>query len=351
VLPKGLIKFHIYEKEARTAFEEHLIEATNYITDSQGVAKIHFTIPDDVDISSQIKRHVEGVRKKHEKIGIRLEVTFSSQKPSTDTIAIDSSGNIFKEGNGTIHLRPGGHGALLENLNDLKGDLVYIRNIDNIAPERAWGSIVRYKMLLCGHLIEIQNRIFGYLNLLSEKTGTPNLTEIYTFAEQRLCVTIPKEIKEMPIPDQSKYLHSLLNRPLRVCGVVKNQGEPGGGPFWVKKSDNENSVQIVESSQVDMSNVEQKMIWDRSTHFNPVDIVCGLRDYNGKPFDLTKFKDEKSGLISHKSKNGRELVALELPGLWNGSMANWNTIFVEVPVTTFNPVKNIFDLLRKEHQP
>lgn len=349
-LPKGLIKFHRYPETSRTAFEEQLVEAMGYTIDKNGLARVHFTVSPEHE--APIKTHVRRIIDQYEKSGVKFEVTFSVQKPSTDTIAAQLDNSPFRGRDGRLVFRPGGHGALLENLNALAGDLVFIKNIDNVVPDRLKPETIIYKRALGGYLIERQKEIFECLERFSSKDledGT--IEEMFAFIRDRLCITPPEGVEQGSREEKIDYLFYILNRPLRVCGMVKNEGEPGGGPFWVEHADKSTSVQIVESSQVDMESAEQRGVWDSSTHFNPVDLVCGVRDYKGRPFDLTKFVDPGTGFISVKSKEGKELKALELPGLWNGSMAYWNTVFVQVPIITFNPVKTVLDLLRKEHQP
>jgi hypothetical protein len=349
-LPKGLIKFHCYPDHCRTPFEEHLVEAAEYTRDRNGVARVHFTVPPEYE--ERIKGHIEEVRGYHESGGVRYEITFSIQRPSTDTIAVDLENKPFRDKSGRLVFRPGGHGALLDNLNELKGDIVFIKNIDNVVPDRLKHETYTYKKALGGYLIELQRKIFGYLERLSRKEVDDHLlAEMFEFARYKLSLIPPDILAQGSKEEKMNFLFSKLNRPIRVCGMVKNQGEPGGGPFWVRHENNTLSLQIVESSQVDMGSPEQRAIWESSTHFNPVDLVCGVRDYLRNPFDLSKFRDPNTGFISIKYMDGGELKALELPGLWNGGMANWNTVFVEVPLITFNPVKTIFDLLRKEHQP
>jgi len=270
---------------------------------------------------------------------------------STDTIAVDMDNKPFRNGEGRLLFRPGGHGALLENINELEGDIVFIKNIDNVVPDRLKQETFHYKRALGGYLLELQNKIFGYLNRLSKSdVDEKGLKEIFEFVRGQLAIIPPEGMDGCSKAEKRDFLVSKLDRPLRVCGMVRNVSEPGGGPFWVEHEDKTLSRQIVESSQVDMKSSEQRRIWESSTHFNPVDLVCGVRDYLGRPFGLMDFRDPNTGFISIKSKEGRELKALELPGLWNGAMANWNTLFVEVPLVTFNPVKTILDLLRKEHQ-
>lgn len=344
-LPKGLIDFHCYADHTRTPFMEHLVEAADYIKDKHGVVRLHFTI--SLEHRQLFQEHFERVRGIIEAGDIRYEVTFSVQKPSTDTIAVDHDNKPFRNADGSLVFRPGGHGALLENLNDVKGDIVFIKNIDNVVPDRLKAEICRYHQALGGYLVKLQQRIFSYLQDLDvADPGDSLLAEIRAFMRDFFGV----DISSGPRDEQVKSLRQKLNRPLRVCGMVKNEGEPGGGPFWVRGSDLSCSRQIVESSQVDFSAPDQAEIWQRSTHFNPVDLVCGLRDYRGEPFDLHEFSDPDTGFITVKSSEGKELKALEHPGLWNGAMAAWNTVFIEVPARTFNPVKSVFDLLRPAHQ-
>ena len=350
-LPKGLLKFHQYSNGSRTAFEEHLVEAADYLKDAQGLCRLHFTV------SSEHKERFEGlleeVRHRYEKnYNARFQVDFSLQKRSTDTIAVDLYNQPFREKDGKLLFRPGGHGALIENLNDLKGDIIYIKNIDNVATDRIKGPTFFWKKILAGFLIELQKKNFTYLErLVAQKHDEQFIDEVTDFARERLCLTPPNGWQRKSIKEKREFLLNKLNRPLRACGMVKNEGEPGGGPFWVEGKDGTLSMQIVESAQVDPKSKEQQAIFASGTHFNPVDIVCGVRDYKGDSFDLWNYIDADAVFISQKSKDGRHLKALELPGLWNGAMANWITLFVEVPIITFNPVKTINDLLRKEHQP
>lgn len=352
-LPKGLIKFHQYKTGLRNPFEEHLIEAAAYTRDREAIAHIHFTVSAPSGSEDDEISYIESIRKHYEEQEeVQFELSYSTQKKSTDTIAVDHDNRPLHDADGTLHFRPGGHGALLENLNELQGDIIFIKNIDNVVPDRLKPETYRYKMLLGGLLVKLQNELFGYLEqLTSGEVDDSSITEMFRFAGEQLSISIPREIENGTQKNQVKFLFNRFNRPLRVCGMVKNQGEPGGGPFWVEFPADTPSLQIVESSQLDKDDPEQLEIWNSSTHFNPVDLVCGVRDFRGQPFDLMEFRDPHGGFISRKSKNGKEVKALELPGLWNGSMAFWNTVFVEVPIITFNPVKTVFDLLRDEHQP
>jgi Domain of unknown function (DUF4301) len=349
-LPKGLIPFHHYPDHTRTPFEEQMAEGASYVGDRDGLVRLHFTV--SAGHQKDIKDYIDNIRDRYESGGVVFDLAFSVQKTSTDTIGADMDNRPLRGKTGKLLFRPGGHGALLENLYELQGDVVFIKNIDNVVPDRLKPETILYKKALGGYLAATQKRIFEHLHdLLEEKVTTETLEEISAFAQDNLSILLPEAVKRGPKEERIRYLAGKLNRPLRVCGMVKNEGEPGGGPFWVEGSDKTLSRQIVESNQVDMESDEQRSVWESSTYFNPVDLVCGVRDYKGRPFDLTNFSDPETGFISVKSHKGRELKALELPGLWNGAMARWNTIFVEVPLITFNPVKTILDLLRKEHQP
>jgi hypothetical protein len=351
-LPKGLISFHRYDDdETRTAVEEHLVEGAGYAINKSNIIDIHLTVSPEHQASFvNLLKHVQ--KTYEEQYKVKFSISYSVQKPSTDTLALDNKNEPFRESDGFLHFRPGGHGALLENLNDIDSDLIFIKNIDNVTHDRNKSDTVKYKKALAGLLIEFQERIFSYLRYLEKASGTSSdmLKEISNFLSEELGNTIVSN-KILNQPRHAvEYLYNKLNRPIRVCGMVKNQGEPGGGPFWTVNADGSKSLQIVESSQVDHHDPEQNAILDSSTHFNPVDLVCGTKDFKGNKFNLMNFRDPYTGFVSKKFKNGRPLKALELPGLWNGSMAHWNTIFVEVPISTFTPVKTIRDLLRPEHQ-
>ena len=348
-LPKALLKFHHYADFDRLALEEHLFEAAQYATDNNGTAKLHFTVSPEHE--TMFKETVNALKDSYEKkYCVHYDITFSCQKPSTDTVAIDGDGNLFREADGSLLFRPGGHGALIENLNDLGEEIVFVKNIDNIVPENKAEATIIYKKVLAGLLLHLQQRAFEYLELLDEGFVTEEeLQEITDFAKAELMIEIPDFVNDYNDIEKIDYLYNKLNRPMRVCGMVKNEGEPGGGPFWVKNDDDEVSLQIIESSQIDHENATQEAIFKASTHFNPVDLVCGCWNYKGEAFNLKDFVDANTGFISNKSKDGRELKALELPGLWNGAMADWITVFVEVPITTFNPVKTVNDLLKPMH--
>ncbi|MFH2011856.1 MAG: DUF4301 family protein [Pseudomonadota bacterium] len=350
-LPKGLLKFHQYPDGNRTAFEEHLVEAADYVKDLHNICRLHFTV--SFEHQDNFKSFLEYIKNKYEnKFNARFQVDFSLQKRSTDTIAVDLENQPFREGDGKLLFRPGGHGALIENLNDLEGDIIYIKNIDNVAPDRIKGPTYLWKKVLAGYLVKLQKIIFNYIErLTSEEPEERFLEEVMNFTRDSLSLTFTKSWQSKTIRKKRELLLNKLNRPLRVCGMVKKVGEPGGGPFWVEGKDRALSLQIIESAQVNPYSKEQQSVFASATHFNPVDIVCGVRDSKGDPFDLRNYVDSDAVFISKKSKDGRDLKALELPGLWNGAMANWNTVFVEVPIITFNPVKTINDLLRMTHQP
>ena len=348
-LPKALLKFHRYEGFNRLALEEHLVEAARYATDAQGVAKLHFTVSPEHE--QPFMETVNSLKERYEKqYGVSYDITYSCQKPSTDTVAIDAEGNLFRENNGRILFRPGGHGALIENLNDLGEEIVFIKNIDNVVPEGKAKATIIYKKVLAGLLLQLQQKTFEYLELLDEGSlNDTDLDSILRFAKEELMIDVPDFVMQYTAIEKIDYLYDKLNRPMRICGMVKNEGEPGGGPFWVKNDDDEVSLQIIESSQINHGDAAQENIFQGSTHFNPVDLVCGCWNYKGEAFNLKDYVDPATGFVSNKSKDGRELRALELPGLWNGAMADWITVFVEVPIETFNPVKTVNDLLKPMH--
>lgn len=348
-LPKGLLKFHNYKEEGnRTPLEEHLVEGALYAANKNGKVNVHFTVSPEHRALFKVLVD-EKATAYSKKYGVDYNITFSEQKSSTDTIAADMENNPFRD-NGTLLFRPGGHGALIENLNDLDADVIFIKNIDNVVPDKLKGDTVLNKKLIAGVLIALQQQAFAYLQLLdSGKYTHEQILDVLQFLQKKLYCKNP-EVKNLEDAELVIYLKEKLNRPMRVCGMVKNVGEPGGGPFLAYNSDGTISPQILESSQIDMNDVEKKEMFEKGTHFNPVDLVCAVRDYKGHKFDLVNYVDKATGFISYKSKNGKDLKALELPGLWNGAMSDWNTVFVEVPLTTFNPVKTVNDLLREEHQ-
>ncbi len=341
-LPKGMLLFHKYPEGARTPMEEHLVEGALYAA-SNGEAHVHFTVSHEhIDFFKQkVAEKADGFASKY---GVKYDISFSEQKPSTDTIAANPDNTPFREADGSLLFRPGGHGALIENLNEIEADVIFIKNIDNVVPDRLKPETVEWKQVIAGVLVTLQQQAFNYLRILDGTPTEAQLAEIAQFVEKCLCCR-PKNNKV-----DAAYLRRKLDRPMRVCGVVKNVGEPGGGPFLTYNQDGTVSLQILESSQIDTHNEEYMKMFTQGTHFNPVDLVCAVKDYQGRPYNLPDFVDKTTGFISSKSKGGKELKALELPGLWNGAMSDWSTIFVEVPLGTFNPVKTVNDLLREQHQ-
>nr|WP_321244984.1 DUF4301 family protein [uncultured Psychroserpens sp.] len=348
--PKGLLPFHQYKNQmVSTAFEEHLYESALY-TSSKESAKLHFTISEKHKhkFDEEFARIEEKVEEKTES---KFDISFSYQKESTDTIAVTSKNKPFKEDNGSLHFRPSGHGALIENINDLEADIIFIKNIDNVVTYKYKEEVAKHKKVLAGLLLEVQEQAFNYLHVLETGDASEEkLIEIGEFLINSMNVKISTEFEKYSLKYQIEYLAEKLNRPIRVCGMVKNEGEPGGGPFWIKDESGNISLQIVESAQINKKSRRQKNTLKDATHFNPVDLVCGIKNHKGEKYDLKKFIDHKAAFITMKTKTGKDLKALELPGLWNGSMANWNTIFVEVPLITFNPVKTVNDLLKAPHQ-
>ncbi len=340
--PKGLVPFHKYGENYVTAFGEQLYEAAFY-ANSKGIAKLHFTV--SAEHEEKFKKRYEEIQETVEnKTGVKFNISYSFQKKETDTIAATLENNPFLDENGYLVFRPSGHGALLENLNEVDADIVFIKNIDNVVSQNYVETIAFQKKVLAGKLLSLQQKIFGFVeNLHSANPSEEVLKNATEFISEELF------IKNTPI--YKEEILKILERPIRVCGVVENTGAPGGGPFLIKEKNGNLSYQIVEMSQIDTNNPQQKTLVDRATHFNPVDLVCGLRNYKGEKYDLLKFSDPDAGFISNKSYHGKPIKALELPGLWNGAMANWNTVFVEVPLITFNPVKTVNDLLNPVHQP
>ena len=354
-LPKGLLKFHRYADGPRTPVEEHLVEGAAY-ANSDGLVRIHFTV------SPEHRERFESLIG-HEKadyeawLGVTFEVSFSEQKKSTDTISVDMNNETFRSADQSLLFRPAGHGALIENLNDIDADLVFIKNIDNVVPDEIRETTVTYKKVLAAVLLDAQQQVARLQTLLDGQPDAPDdlsdgyLSEADELMRRTLFTLPPDGLEHLSKADRLAYFRRKLDRPVRVCGMVPNVGEPGGGPFWARNRDGSVSLQVVESAQINLTNPAQKAIFDGATHFNPVDLVCGLKDHHGRKYDLPTFRDPQTGFITAKSKDGKDLKAQELPGLWNGAMADWNTIFVEVPLITFNPVKTVNDLLRKEHQP
>ena len=347
--PKGLLPFHNYGSHSATPFEEHLKEASEYAK-SGNSATLHFTISEQHgdmynEEFSQVKDRVSAAT------GTSFNVSYSFQKPSTDTIAVDMQNEPFRNEDGSVLFRPGGHGALIENLNEQDADIIFIKNIDNVTVPRFADEVVKSKKLLAGVLLQVQEKAFDHARRLeSEDLTSDEVNSIKTFLHDELNVRFSDRFGGYSLEQKVKVLKDKINRPIRICGMVKNEGEPGGGPFWIQGEDGRVSLQIIESAQIDTDDAGQNDILQHATHFNPVDLVCGVKDYKGEKFDLTKFVDAKQGFITGKTKEGRELKALELPGLWNGAMAYWNTLFVEVPLETFSPVKKVTDLLKPAHQ-
>ena len=348
-LPKGLLKFHSYEDGRRTPAYEHLIEGVQYAVGTGSLVKIHFTV--SPEHAPKFKAEIEKILPEIEtEFGVNFEITYSQQKKSTDTIAVNTDNSPFTEEDGSILFRPAGHGALLENLNDVSADLIFIKNVDNVVPDRLKPDTKNYKMAIGGLLLEVQEKVFDALRGLENEPDEAAVEEAEKVVTVDLGAKLPEDFSTLSVEAKAAFLQIKLNRPIRVCGMVKNTGEPGGGPFWVKEDDGSQSLQILETAQIDLDNPASKEFLNSSTHFNPVDLVCATRNYKGEPFDLLKYRDMMTGFITEKSKSGKDLKALELPGLWNGAMSGWNTIFVEVPIITFNPVKTVNDLLRDEHQ-
>lgn len=346
--PKAVLKFHKYLDDNRTAFAEHLIESYFYQKDVQNRINIHFTISEEH--KNYFDQEYQGFLNSKYFPDSEYNIEYSVQNKTTDSIALTLDNEIYFDEYSRPLFRPAGHGALLENLNSLKGDLIFIKNIDNVCIDRLKPITVKYKKLLAGFLLLIQKQVFEYLTLLEQEKFPDNkIDEMIKFLDTFLSIPKPDGFNIWELKKKKNFLFSKLNRPIRVCGVVKNEGQPGGAPFWVKHESGEVSLQIVESAQVDFSNEEQKNIFNNSTHFNPVDLVCAVKDYKGENFNLMNYADFDTSIIVHKTINGTEIKSLELPGLWNGSMANWISVFVEVPIETFNPVKEIVDLLNPGH--
>ncbi len=346
-VPKGLVPFHSYGGERRTAFCEHFREALEYIS-SRGTASMHFTIPPA--FAEEFAEEQEKTVSSFSSQGISFDVTYSVQDPETDTIAVAMDNKPVTDADGSLLRRPAGHGALLKNLNELCYDCIFIKNIDNVAKEALLPDTVKWKKTLGGLLLSIQRRVFQYTEALSSHRVSESLErEIVSFCREELFMDLSRELSGLSEADRMDHLLKVLDRPVRVCGVVENMGEPGGGPFWVGGEGGE-SLQIVESAEVDHRSSSQRHIWESSTHFNPVDIVCGVKNFKGEKFSLPDFVDPEAGIITEKIFGTMKIKALELPGLWNGSMSGWTTVFVEVPSTTFNPVKTVWDLLKEPHQ-
>lgn len=349
-LPKALIPFHLYgEGNMRTALEEHILDAVQYAVGANHTCYLHFTVSEEH--KGDIKKKIKALKKDCGKgYPAKYKISISCQSPSTNMLAVDENNLPVRDRTGCLIFRPGGHGALLTNLNKVDADYIFIRNIDNVAPQSVWQKIVPYRKMMGGLIMQIQEEIFDGIHRL--KVVHPRLSDIkkiHAFCFRKLNVHFPANFDTRLPKDKIQYLFSVLNRPLRVCGMVKNNDEPGGGPFWVEKDDGFLTMQIVEYAHVDKSKNDQQNIWSDAQYFNPVDMVCSIKDYQGKKFNLSKFVDHDSYVISMKKEKGRNIRALEVPGLWNGGMSYWNTVFVELPLMVFNPVKVVDDLLRPEH--
>ncbi|MDF1571644.1 MAG: DUF4301 family protein [Bacteroidales bacterium] len=348
MLPKGLLKFHTHKGRTRTAFEEHLHEAAHIMLPGKTV-KVHFTVSEEhLDGFKSLEKKI--VPKLREQYGVRFVVSYSFQKKETDTIAVDMTNAPFRDEQGALVFRPGGHGALLQNLWDIDSEVLLINNIDNVSPERTSANRVLHKKVLAGTLLQAREKVFGLLDQLEDTLSEEVADAAARWLREVAFTVFPDDFSQKSLPERAAWLREVLDRPLRVCGMVRNEGEPGGGPFYVEDTQGNTALQIVESSQVDPDDATQQELFRKASHFNPVDIVCSTIDRHGKKYRLPEFTDEETGFISKKSVRGKELKALELPGLWNGSMARWITLFVEVPGSTFTPVKTIFDLLREDHR-
>ena len=347
--PKGLLPFHEYKDHVASAFEEHLFEAALYAS-SNNEAHLHFTISEKYkDIFDEEFQRIQAIVER--KTNTKFHISFSYQKEATDTISVTLKNEVYREETGELHFRPSGHGALLGNLNAIDADIIFVKNIDNVVVYKYEKEVAEYKKMLAGLLLQLQNETFNHLKTLENShVSEDDVVKIAEFLSNKLNVKISIEFEKYSLKYQIEYLIEKLNRPIRVCGMVKNEGEPGGGPFWVKDESGTISLQIVESAQIDRKSKIQKELLKKATHFNPVDLVCGIKNYKGETFDLQKYVDPKTAFITMKTKVDKDIKALELPGLWNGSMAYWNTIFVEVPLITFNPVKTVTDLLKPTHQ-
>lgn len=348
--PKAMLLFHKYDNETRTAFEEHLVEGVEYAKMDDKTVHLHFTIsPEHRSLfENKIK---EVISKYEERYDVKFDIQFSEQMSKTDMVALDKKGELIRNEDGSILFRPGGHGALIENLNALEADLIFIKNIDNVTTDALRGTTYLYKKALAGYLLHIQTYVHRYLRELEAlSVNDITLSQIEGFAAKMLNVRFSMTYFSRSKRERISYLARKLNRPIRVCGMVRNEGEPGGGPYWVRNEHGHKNLQIIEASQIDFTNPFQVEMVQKSSHFNPVDIICAVRNYKGNKFNLKNYIDKKTGFISQKKQNGIDMTIQELPGLWNGSMADWNTIFIEVPVETFTPVKTMADLLRREHQ-
>ncbi|MBO4581172.1 MAG: DUF4301 family protein [Bacteroidales bacterium] len=349
-LPKGLLEFHAYpHQEVRTAVEEHLVEAALYAVSNDKVAHVHFTISPEHE--QLFKNFVDQKKEKYEQmLNVTYDITYSFQHPSTDTLAFDEDNKPFRDENGNLVFRPGGHGSLIKNLNDIDADIIFIKNIDNVTLDMYKGDTVKYKKVLLSVLLDLQKSVAFCMRILNSSNPSFEALKACEFmVTRRFYIVLPHYYYEMDNPNKIQYLYRLLNKPIRVCGVVKQEGEPGGGPFWTEDNNGVRSLQIVETSEMNFEDSTQQSVMMRSSYFNPVDIVCSIKNYKGEKFRLSDFVDYQRYFVSSKSVNGKTIKAIENPGLWNGAMSNWLTVFVATPLSTFSPVKTINDLLRKEH--
>jgi len=347
--PKGLLPFHNYFGKMRTALEEHLVESADYIVDSDNVARLHFTV--SAEHLEAFKSHCRQVVPHYEKLfKLTYEIDFSTQNNFTDTLAFTTDNEPFRDKKGNLVFRPGGHGSLIENLNNIDADIVVIKNIDNVTLDIYRSETIDFKRLLVCFLICLQKRVFEYLNMFDTQSySAENIEKVEIFLQKILFIRLDNAYLELSLQGKQEYLYRFLNRPMRVCGVVLQENEPGGGPFWVKNENKMDSLQIVETSEIDISDPEQVKILENSQYFNPVDVACYLKNYRGEQFNLPDYVDYNRYFISEKSHEGKTLKAIENPGLWNGAMSDWITVFISVPLTTFTPVKTVTDLLRSEH--
>lgn len=347
ILPKGLIPFHQYKNEVRTAFQEHFIEGVHYCQ-SKDIVYLHFTVgkKHQALFRLALRSFISNYEQLYNCI---FHVSFSIQDPETHSIAVNLDNTPFLDKKGKFLLRPAGHGALIKNLNSLDADIIFIKNIDNVTIDSKKENTFKYKKALAGLLLKTQEKVFSFLKELDQ--NNLKMDEAIDFLQRELNIPLPKDFKYLSEKEKKQFIRKKLNRPIRVCGMVKNEGQAGGGPFWVRNQDtSEITLQIVESAQIDLKNTQQKEIFESSTHFNPVDLVCGVKDYKGTKFDLEQFIDHNAYFIAEKTHEGKAIKALELPGLWNGAMSDWITLFVEVPLDTFSPVKTVLDLLKSAHQ-
>jgi Domain of unknown function (DUF4301) len=350
-LPKALIPFHLYPAgEVRTALEEHLFEAAQYVRSTGEVCHLHFTISEEH--KKDVTKKIKAVKSKYENLcRIKYKISSSVQSPSTNMLAVDENNLPLRDAGGNLIFRPGGHGSLLKNLQNLDADFIFIKNIDNIVPEKLLNKILPYKKMLGGLTLQIQQEIFAILRQMeNDEPDSTQIEKIKNYCSRRLNIVFPFSVSRQSLKKQKQIIFSLLNRPLRVCAIVRNEGEPGGSPFWVEENDGNQTLQIVESGHIDKSRPEQMAVWSAAQYFNPVDLICCTKNYRGKKFNLDNYVNKDAYLITMKNEKGQSLKALESPGLWNGGMAYWNTVFVELPLIVFNPVKIVYDLLRPEHR-